>query len=323
MIKQEVIFNVKNLKISKTENIFATEGIKNVFTAVFQFHSTDWDGLAKTAVFENAEGTKEPKLLEEDRCDIPDSFFKTSGVCYVSVMAGDFMVTNKVAIIVVNAGYTSGDTVAEAKNYFEQILRYFDATNMNVQKYGKLAERFAVGLAEDPESLMDNAKYYAHQAEQAAMGIPGQVEDAKNDIDAYVKEKEADLKGEDGNVCFVEFRIQPPCLLMAIIKKKIKKIVSAIKKVGTLNIVLMLVGAFFIWFNWQMILVFRECGSMPETYACAVVAATIGECGICGWIRTNKDKQQDRKWQKQDEKEGREQNDSDMNVGNIDEEDNL
>ena len=124
------------------------------------------------------------------------------------------MVTNKVAIIVVNAGYTSGDTVAEAKNYFEQILRYFDATNMNVQKYGKLAERFAVGLAEDPESLMDNAKYYAHQADQAAMGIPGQVEDAKNDIDAYVKEKEADLKGEDGNVCFVEFRIQPPCLLM-------------------------------------------------------------------------------------------------------------
>lgn len=80
---------------------------------------------------------------------------------------------------------------------------------------------------------------------------------------------------------------------------------------------------FFIWFNWQMILLYRQCDSMPETYACAVVAATIGECGICGWIRTNKDKQQDRKWQKQDEKEGREQNDSDMNVGNIDEEDNL
>lgn len=106
-------------------------------------------------------------------------------------------------------------------------------------------------------------------------------------------------------------------------KKRLKKIVTTVKKVGTLNIVLILVGVFFVWFNWQMILVFRECGSMPETYACAVVAATIGECGICGWIRTNKDKQQDRKWQKQDEKEGREQNDSDMNVGNIDEEDNL
>ena len=105
--------------------------------------------------------------------------------------------------------------------------------------------------------------------------------------------------------------------------KKIKKVVAAVKKVGTLNLVLILVGAFFVWFNWQMILVFREYGSIPETYACAVVAATIGECGICGWIRTNKDKQQDRKWQKQDEKEGREQNESGMNVGNIDEEDNL
>lgn len=70
MIKQEVIFNVKNLMISKTKNIFATEGIRNVFTAVFQFHSSDWDNLVKTAVFENVEGTKEMKLLEEDRSEV-------------------------------------------------------------------------------------------------------------------------------------------------------------------------------------------------------------------------------------------------------------
>ena len=72
--------------------------------------------------------------------------------------------------------------------------------------------------------------------------------------------------------------------------KKIKKVVAAVKKVGTLNLVLILVGAFFVWFNWQMILVFREYGSMPETYACAVVAATIGECGICGWIGNGRKK---------------------------------
>lgn len=87
--------------------------------------------------------------------------------------------------------------------------------------------------------------------------------------------------------------------------------------------ILILVGAFFVWFNWQMILVFREYGSMPETYACAVVAATIGECGICGWIRTNKDKRLDRKWQKEDEKESQEQYVPDINVGNKNEEENL
>lgn len=105
--------------------------------------------------------------------------------------------------------------------------------------------------------------------------------------------------------------------------KKIKKVVAAVKKVGTLNLVLILVGAFFVWFNWQMILVFREYGSMPETYACAVVAATIGECGICGWIRTTKDKRQDRKWQEEDQKEIQEQYDSGMNTDDENEEEKL
>ena len=81
-----------------------------------------------------------------------------------------------------------------------------------------------------------------------------------------------------------------------------KKIRGFIKKVGTLNLILILVGAFFVWFNWQMIVTFRMYGNIPETYACAVVAATIGECGICGWIRTNKDKRLDRKWKKEDQK---------------------
>ena len=85
----------------------------------------------------------------------------------------------------------------------------------------------------------------------------------------------------------------------------IRWIKELVKKIGTLNLILILVGAFFVWFNWQMICVFRECGNIPESYACAVVAATIGECGICGWIRTSKDKKLDRKWEKEDRKEQR------------------
>ena len=80
----------------------------------------------------------------------------------------------------------------------------------------------------------------------------------------------------------------------------VKKLLALVQKSGTMNIILFLVGAFFVWFNWQMILTFRECGSIPESYACAVVAATIGECGICGWIRTNKDRQRDREYELQD-----------------------
>ena len=80
---------------------------------------------------------------------------------------------------------------------------------------------------------------------------------------------------------------------------------NAINKAGTLNIVLLLVFGFFFFFNYQMLQLFRTYGTIPETYACAVVAATIGECGICGWIRTNKDRKREHDWQQEEEQRRR------------------
>lgn len=213
-MRQEIVFNVKNLRITKTGNIYATEGIWNVFDAVFNFVTSDWNGIVKTAVFENTDGEKEKCLLINDRCEIPDSFFNRSGVCYVSVFAGNFMVTNKVPIIVANAGYKISEEDGEAKNYFEQLLRYFDATNVNVDKYAKLAEKFAVGIETDPESMNYNARYFSKKAEESIGVIFGYVndakyyseqakqsyshvlEDAKNQIDNYIHEKEESLRGK-------------------------------------------------------------------------------------------------------------------------------
>lgn len=88
----------------------------------------------------------------------------------------------------------------------------------------------------------------------------------------------------------------------------IKKLKEFTQKIGTLNMVLILVGIFFLWFNMELLQIFREQGNIPETYACAVVAATLGECGICGWIRTNKDRKREHDW----EKEEREENNNDI-----------
>lgn len=82
--------------------------------------------------------------------------------------------------------------------------------------------------------------------------------------------------------------------------RSLRKLKEAMNRIGTLNLILILVGAFFVWFNWQMLCIFREQGMIPESYACAVVAATIGECGICGWIRTNKDRQREHKWEQEE-----------------------
>lgn len=62
------------------------------------------------------------------------------------------------------------------------------------------------------------------------------------------------------------------------------------KKIKTLDIVLLCVFGYMIYLNWQMLEVFREFGSAPETAWCALIAALIGECGICGWIKTSKER---------------------------------
>lgn len=68
------------------------------------------------------------------------------------------------------------------------------------------------------------------------------------------------------------------------------KIKAAFGKIGTLNIVLIFVGAYMVFINWQMLKVFRLYGSAPETAWCALIGALLGECGICGWIKTSKEK---------------------------------
>jgi type VI protein secretion system component VasK len=78
---------------------------------------------------------------------------------------------------------------------------------------------------------------------------------------------------------------------------------ATLHKIGTLNLILILVGVFLVWFNSQMLDIFRNYGTIPETYAVAVIGATIGEAGICGWIRTTKDRKREHDWDREDKKE--------------------
>lgn len=82
----------------------------------------------------------------------------------------------------------------------------------------------------------------------------------------------------------------------------LRKLRDLIGKIGTLNIVLIVVFVFFFWFNWQLLEIYRDCGNIPETYSCAVIAATIGECGICGWIRISKDRKREHQWEQEEKR---------------------
>lgn len=71
----------------------------------------------------------------------------------------------------------------------------------------KSAEAWAHGREDMPERAEDNAAFYAAQAKDALKEIPGEVKDAKTEIDRYVSGKEKELKGETGNVYFAAFKV--------------------------------------------------------------------------------------------------------------------
>lgn len=73
-------------------------------------------------------------------------------------------------------------------------------------------------------------------------------------------------------------------------RQKKGKVQELIKRLGTLNIVLICVFIYMMYINWKMLTIFSQCGSAPESAWCALIAALLGECGICGWIKTSKEK---------------------------------
>ena len=74
------------------------------------------------------------------------------------------------------------------------------------------------------------------------------------------------------------------------------------KKIGTMDIVLIVVGVALTAFTVEMIRIFRETGTEPSTLETCVFGALGGECGVMGWIKTNKERYRDREWQKEDDK---------------------
>lgn len=74
------------------------------------------------------------------------------------------------------------------------------------------------------------------------------------------------------------------------------------KRIGVMDIILIIVGISLLSFTVYMIHLFKIYGTVPDTLVTCVFACLGGECGIMGWIKTNKDRNRDRKWQLDDEK---------------------
>jgi len=86
-------------------------------------------------------------------------------------------------------------------------------------------------------------------------------------------------------------------------KKRARAKAKAARKprhIGTMDIILIIVGVALVAFTIEMILLFRETGMVPDTLITCVFAALGGECGVMGWIKTTKERNKERKWEQED-----------------------
>ena len=72
------------------------------------------------------------------------------------------------------------------------------------------------------------------------------------------------------------------------------------RNIKVMDLILVIVGVSLLVFTIVMIQLFKVYGTVPDTLITCVYATLGGECGVMGWIKTTKDKQQDRKWAEED-----------------------
>lgn len=80
------------------------------------------------------------------------------------------------------------------------------------------------------------------------------------------------------------------------------KIKNLLSHLGTMNLILIILAVSILVFVLKMIQLFELYGTVPDTLVTCFFAVVGGECGVMGWIRTNKETNKMRKWQLEDQK---------------------
>jgi hypothetical protein len=78
--------------------------------------------------------------------------------------------------------------------------------------------------------------------------------------------------------------------------------------VGVMDRILVFIAILLLIFTSAMIVIYVKTGGIPDTLCTCVFSVCGGECGVMGWIKTNKDRQRDREYELEDRKNEERQN---------------
>lgn len=86
-------------------------------------------------------------------------------------------------------------------------------------------------------------------------------------------------------------------------QRKPKQTAKDGKSMGAMDRILIVLGVFLLCFIVAMVVIFIKKDSIPDTLVQCVFGACGLESGVMGWIKTTKERRQDRRWARQDARE--------------------
>ena len=72
------------------------------------------------------------------------------------------------------------------------------------------------------------------------------------------------------------------------------------KSIRTMDVVLLVMACFLLVFVSLLLWIYYQTGGIPDTLCTCVFAICGGECGVMGWIKTTKERQQERAYELED-----------------------
>ena len=185
-------FKVCHQNITRADSCNLVADSLNYAYAHFDFCSSDWDGLIKTAVFTRGQDTYE-QILEDDQCLIPwEVLPEGKGIFTVSVFAGNRITTNTVKAKLDASGWSFAleSSQPPTEGVYSQILTRLADVEDTVVESAESAAQSATSAAESAQS--------AEQSMEAARTAKNAAEEAAGSVTQYSKTSESWAVGGTG-----------------------------------------------------------------------------------------------------------------------------
>jgi hypothetical protein len=191
-------FTISNQKIERTDEFGVVEGSKNYLAAQFIFVTPDWDGVIKTAVFIDSDGTPHPSLIADDNtCGIPIAWLAIEQRGAVGVLGNKdnkVITTSTTRVRIKPKGY-DGELIEDdvAQSYFDQIMQSFSKSKQFVTAEADRAEKASETASQQAEAAATSASEAA-KSETSAQTAKESAEESEAQAKSYA-ESAADSMG--------------------------------------------------------------------------------------------------------------------------------